>query len=435
MDRRRFMALGALTGLTAGVTVGVRKLLYAQQPGGGSALEPYTGRFYIMINAGGGWDPTMVCDPKGGTINRGFTTDQIRTAGAISYAPVTYTTRAGAYSNQQFFDKFSSRLLVLNGVDMSTNNHDTGQRFTWSGHLEDGYPPLAALIAAALAPGRPLGFLSNGGYEYTAGVAPLTRLNGVGTISRIAYPNRIDPANAMSTYHTPTTYARIQQAQAARLAAMGGSQTLAVYRDSMQQMLAARGGSNLLERMMMFLPSNNDLNGANNNILSQGMIALAAYQAGITAAVNLDTGGFDTHSNHDTNQANALGELLSGVDRLMDRIDMLGLTDRVVVMIGSDFGRTPFYNAMGTNGGKDHWSVTSIMMMGAGIAGNRVIGASDDRQRARGFNASTLAADDSSPVKLNPRAIHMALRRFAGIDGADVSRQFPIIGENLALFG
>ena len=29
------------------------------------AADAYTGPLYIFVHAGGGWDPTMICDPKG----------------------------------------------------------------------------------------------------------------------------------------------------------------------------------------------------------------------------------------------------------------------------------------------------------------------------------------------------------------------------------
>jgi len=431
MDRRRFLSLGILSGLTAGVSMSARRLLHAQPVPPTSALQPYTGRFFLMVHAGGGWDPTMVCDPKGGEINRGFTAAQIGRAGNLAYAPVEY---AGAmYSNRQFFEKFHSRLLVLNGVDTATVNHDSGTRYTWSGHLEDGYPPLAALIAASLAPGKPLAFLSNGGYDNTVGVVPLTRLNDLGTVSRIAYPNRRDPTNRADdiTYHSQATADRIRRFQNERLAAMAATQTLPTYASSMQQLLATRRSGNLLERLLEFLPTNEDLGRYNNPIARQGLVALGAYQAGVCAAANLTSGGFDTHGNHDMNQGNALGTLLRGVDMIMDRIDMLGLTDRVAVIVSSDFGRTPRYNAQN---GKDHWSVTSALLMGPGIRGDRVIGASDDGQRARGLDYSSLQVSDSSPRKLTPKAIHTSLRRYAGVENSEVTRQFPIYGDSINLF-
>lgn len=431
MERRKFLGLGMLAGLVAGVSPTARRLVDAQPMPRNTGAEPYAGRFFIFVNAGGGWDPTMVCDPKGGDINHQFMPSAIASSGPFQYAPISFMDGARSLSNREFFDKFRDRLLVLNGIDMQTNNHDTGTRYTWSGHLEDGYPPLAAIIAAALAPGRPLAFLSNGGYENTVGVAPLTRLNSIDTIARIARPNLPDPNNPGVSYFSATTAERIHRAQAQRLGAMAAAQTLPAYQLSMRQLLETRGGSNLFERMMMFLPSNDVLNRATNPILKQGMVALAAYRAGISAAANLSVGGFDTHGNHDASQGTAIGRLLSGVDLLMDYIDSLSLRDQVVVMVGSDFGRTPQYNAQM---GKDHWSVTSMMMMGAGIRGGRVVGATDDRFRARGLDFASLTPSDTAPRKLNPKSIHMALRHLAGVDTSDVARQFPIYGDSISLF-
>jgi hypothetical protein len=440
MDRRHFLGLSVLAGLTAGISPALHRRLFAQtMTPTDQALQPYTDKFFIFVNASGGWDPTMVCDPKGGDVNMdAFATADILNIGPFKVAPVTYNVNANDYSNQQFFTKFQDRLLVMNGVDMNTNNHDTGTRFTWTGHLEDGYPPLAAIVAAALAPGKPLAFLSNGGYEYTAGIAPLTRLNSIDTISRIAFPNRPDPNNEESRYMSDATYARIRQYQHDRLAALRTRQTLPIFQQTMQQLQSTREGSNLLERLIASLPARSELDAARNvPILYQGMIALAAYQAGITAAVNLDVGGFDTHSDHNRQQSAALGQLLYGIDQLMDRVDMLNLRDKVVVVVGSDFGRTPQYN---DGRGKDHWSVTSMLAMGTGIRGGRVISGTTDGDhtqafRARNLDLTSLMPIDGGSVKLNPMQIHLALRRLAGVDSSPVVREFPIVAEDVNLFG
>ena len=42
------------------------------------------------------------------------------------------------------------------------------------------------------------------------------------------------------------------------------------------------------------------------------------------------------------------------------------------------------------NNGKDHWSITSLMMMAPGVTDNRVIGSSDERHAAS-INPTTLA--------------------------------------------
>src|SRR5262245_24576724 len=87
MDRRRFLQIAGIAGLGVVAPVGLRD--------GSAASAKYTGPFWIMVNAGGGWDPTITVDPKGGTkddpksVNQSYTKDQIATAGGIAYAPTS----------------------------------------------------------------------------------------------------------------------------------------------------------------------------------------------------------------------------------------------------------------------------------------------------------------------------------------------------------
>ena len=57
------------------------------------------------------------------------------------------------------FSKWS--YSVLNGIDTSTNNHDAGSRTMWSGRLAEGYPSLAALIAANKGGGSPMATMAS----------------------------------------------------------------------------------------------------------------------------------------------------------------------------------------------------------------------------------------------------------------------------------
>ena len=89
-------------------------------------------------------------------------------------------------------------------------------------------------------------------------------------------------------------------------------------------------------------------------------MAIAGYRTGITISANLSTGGFDTHSDHVNRQTQALDRLSSGIDEIWDEVVLHGLEDRVVILVTSDFGRTPGFN---DGNGKDHWPVTSMMVM------------------------------------------------------------------------
>jgi hypothetical protein len=86
-------------------------------------------------------------------------------------------------------------------------------------------------------------------------------------------------------------------------------------------------------------------------------------------------------------------------------------------------GRTPEYNG---GNGKDHWSIGSIMFLGRGIKGNRVIGATDEKQFHVPIDPVSLALDREKGVRVRPEHIHTALREFAGIADHPFSKKFPL---------
>jgi uncharacterized protein (DUF1501 family) len=436
MKRRTWLKLSGLLGTAAVPWLSSPGL--AQTPG-------YAGPYWIFLTASGGWDPRFLFDPTTNIEqNRLYT--EIGTRGNISYAPIDATPEefglevaAGAelpYLNpERFLAKYGDRLTVFNGVDTGTNNHDAGQRAFTSGTNQDGVPALGALLAATHGLSQPLPFISFGGYDKTYDVAPLSRIGSSNVLSALAAPNIIYPTNMDSeTYQTDDTWLRIRAAQSARLSELTGAQRLPRLQASQKALADARLTD--MELRALQLPTLIDLPGGLDRAertLRAGQLALAAFKAGLGVAANLEIGGFDTHGNHDTDQRRSLILMLTALGGILDQIDSLGMRDQVYVVVGSDFGRTPFYNGENTNSGKDHWAITSTLAMGPGIPGNRVIGGTTADQQARKIDPTTLMAADSG-VPLTPGLIQAALRKRAGIDPALITR-FPVLGDDLPLLG
>ena len=428
MERRDFLKLASMAGL--GVVAGGFPFGSKE-----ARAEAYTGPFWVFINAGGGWDPTSFCDPKGngilvdGNANNpmnSFPPSVITSVGNIKYADITDGN--GVPFNRQFFEAHGSKLTIINGIDMQTNSHDVGSRFTWSGTLTENRPAFAALVAGIGGPTLPMAFITNGGYDVTAGVVAQTRVGNIDALTRIAYPNRIDAEDPNSAgYHTQGTMGRIIDTRNARHQAYLAKQQLPRIKKAMGMLYTARVGQNELQQLTQYLPA--DFEQA--QLRRQVQVALAAYRAGICVSANLDIGGFDTHGNHDQQQWDSLSELFDGVGFLMDQAEAVGVADNIIVCVGSDFGRTPGYN---DGNGKDHWPVTSMMFMGKGIPGNRVIGQTTDYHDPMKVDPSTLQVSDSG-IRITPGHIHRALRRLAGIDQNQLLAQFPVKeSEDLPLF-
>jgi hypothetical protein len=157
----------------------------------------------------------------------------------------------------------------------------------------------------------------------------------------------------------------------------------------------------------------------------------------VAATVQISIGGFDTHSNHDAQHYPRLMDLLQGLDAILTEAQNRNLADRMVVMVGSDFGRTNGYNA---DNGKDHWPITSMMLMGNSvqrIRGNRVIGATTDTHTTLWIEPNTLTPvppNTAGALRLTPGLIHKALRRLANIEGTSAEVQFGINLPQLNLF-
>jgi uncharacterized protein (DUF1501 family) len=452
MKRRTFLQAAAV----AGLTVMVPKSIRTARAESGS----YGGPYWVFINAGGGWDPTSTCDPKGGaqgdrmSVNQNYAPQDIGQSNGHRYAPIGYSatqnmTTVEVYSNKRFFDAHGQRFLVVNGVDTTTNNHDTGSRITWSGQQAEGYPAFGALVAGVVNRelSLPMPFLSYGGYDGTQGCCPLTRAGSVAALQRLAYPNRTDATQQMSpTYHTPTTYARIREAQQKRVQAMQGQPgSLPYTRQSQAALYLARSSDSGLTRLADALngrkivtpadlpdlaPVAGQLGGL-TGLLQQAQLAVVAFQAGVAVSVNMNIGGFDTHSDHDNQHTRQLMYLLRGVDYLISEATAAGIADKLYIVIGSDFGRTPYYN---DGNGKDHWNITSMLFAGPGIQGGRTIGGTDDKFKPLNVNPQTLALDDGGK-RIYTTDVHVALRRLAKIDSHPLAQQFPIAGEGLPLFG
>lgn len=417
MDRRAFIKLAGLAGLSVVAPMRPRVAL--------ADVPPYEGPLWVFVHAGGGWDPTMVCDPKGRAnedavdpVNH-FFVDEIEQIGAFSVAPVPAVV--------SFFEQHRDRILALNGIDAQTNSHQSGTQYTWSGGLTDRIPALGALAAASADSSLPLGFISNGGYDFTGGEIAAARVPDTGVITRIAFPYRLSEFDPSTNLFTDGTVDRIEQARIARHERQIRASTLPREQASMNALFESRAGSNDLRRLVDYLPG--ELAGG-NGMYQQAQIAIASYKAGLTVSANMTTGGFDTHGDHDNRQGNALTNLFDGLSFLWEEAERQDVADRMVVVVGSDFGRTPYYNE---GNGKDHWSITSMLFMGPGIRGGRVIGATDGGQHPLTVDPSTLALSDDG-IRITPAHINRSLRRLAGFDESNLAAAYPLDVEPLDLF-
>ena len=442
MNRRDFLKFAAMTGLAVAAPARTAR----------AAFQPYAGPYYVMVSARGGWDPVYFCDPKPkGDYNRIYDFDPaVHKVGNIRYAPIPVsavalglTVEADPFlmSAQEFFTAHGGNTLVLNGVNTETNNHDRGVQTTWSGVGDRPLPSLAALVAAHKAPNHPLAFISSGGYSNSGNLLPVSRLSSVAAFQKIASPNLIDVTKPDGpTYHHPDTAARIAATQAERLQAMVAAEHLPRVKESANHLYLARSNMDALSTVMLptlvTLPANlGDL----QRMMQQTQLAVAAFQAGLAVSANIELGGFDTHANHDRAQVLQLAKLFHGIDFLIEQAKAAGIIDKLVIVVGSDFARGKGYNGPLATDGKDHWPVTSMMVLSGNpgvVGGDRVVGATtDDTQLPKNVDPDTLdVLEGDTGVQIKSVHVHKALRGLFGLGGTAVDEKFPILAEDLPIF-
>ena len=413
--RRDFLKLCGLVGLGFAWPGGVSRLLAA------AAKEeaPYDGPYYVVFNASGGWDTTYLMDPKGiGGINRLYQQGDILTQGNHTYAP-NAKHAVGGMSNEDFFKEFGGELLVVNGLDYSVNNHSPGARYMATGKLDSmAYPTFAALVAACKGPACPLSFLTFGNYSATGNLVAMSRVPYLPSLQKIANADSIE-GNLRSPYHDDFALTRIEQTLQQENASRKSLPLLPRQERADNMLYAAQVNSKSLQRVTPYIPKNIP----KERLSQQVEIALSSFKAGVCVSANLSIGQFDSHANNDTDQMKLIPEFLAGIAYLLRRSEELKIREKMVVIVQSEMGRTPNYNA---GNGKDHWSIGSAMFLGASIRGNRVIGATDEKQFGVALDPKTLALDKDKGIRLRPEHIHQSLRELAGIADHPAAKKFPL---------
>ena len=404
----------------------------------------YHGKLFVFVQADGGWDPTSFCDPKANTpgekvINHWAENGEIRQAGNLLYADFG--------NNAAFFEKYYDRILVINGVDAQTNSHTAGIIHNWSGRTSEGYPSMTALLAAHHAPDLSLSYLSFGGFSNSSGLIPYTRVDNSSLLRNIAAPEvpqwagSVDPDSYLhqADWETLKTF---RDVNIARLAAAPQLLPRAARNRRLYARALSSEATEGLKAYTALLPPEDELEQEEvsedrrhgSDLRRQAQLTILAFKARVAVSADLRLGGFDTHATHDLDHNWLLANLTDSVDFLWELAEIHGVADRLVVVMGSDFGRTNHYNV---DSGKDHWPIGSFVVMEKNQPWtNRVVGETDALHFAHRIHPDKLQRDDADGTIVHPKHVHRALRRYLGIENSPGAQQFPFHNtEDIAFFG
>ena len=385
----------------------------------GSGREGFSGKCLVTLQLDGGADVTQFCDPKVNTpgerkINNWADWADPGQVGNLLYAPVA--------DNEWFFNRFGADMLVVNGVDAQTNSHETGRLFNWTGSNAVGKPSLSALHAAFNSPDEPLAYTVFGGESHTSGIIGYNRFDDVSRLRTLSQP-RIQnwsgrPKRSEEEFDRVDTLVSDESSRLLSLSTLSPRQV-----QSLQRFSAARSNRDLLERLADILPAQEDMQQFSNvqvagqtlwdNLKQQMQGALLVFKSGLGSAADISFGGFDSHDNHDPVHEYLYRHLADSVNYFWEYAEALGVADRILLVIGSDFGRTNYYN---DGAGKDHWPVGSYILMEKNAPwGNRLVGRTDALHFAQRIDPATLK-ESRNGVLITPAHVHKAIQEYLGLD-------------------
>ncbi|HMW48588.1 MAG TPA: DUF1501 domain-containing protein [Cellvibrionaceae bacterium] len=356
----------------------------------------------VQLFANGGLDCASFCDPKAninGTINNWATKLDIKQAGPFAFAPIA--------DNEGFFTRHQDKILVINGVNAQTNVHSAGRLTSLTGHNKNGYPSLCALHAAQHNTQLPMPLLVGNSFE-TGGIIAATQING-GLIEILKRPTQTDKKYLNAAQQQLIDNALNQGA--------AQSSAKAFYRAAIQ------GKQDYFAQTVdLYQSLSSDELPTKNTVVKDMKFALAAFAAGTSIACDYSISGFDTHTDHDKNMLVPLNTLTSAADAAWYFAEQLQIDRRLLVIISSEFGRTPFYNDVA---GKDHWPFHSVIIMKKDATwSGRIVGQTDERLVGVPLNLNTLTADPNGTL-LDMGHIQLALRHYLNISST-LDKKYPL---------
>lgn len=341
-------------------------------------------RLVVMV-ADGGWDMTLCMDPKPGAAGvEGPEVDEdvddpedreaIQTFAGIPVW-VNDTKRPAV---RTFFEAWAPSLTVVNGIWVGSIAHDPCRRRMLTGHESTGRSDLTVLAGARHGADLPVGSFDCAGLGSLGPLAATT--GGLGRTGQVAglldpslrFPAALgattDPRGDLPTAAAPAVEAWLANRRAAyRLTHADPRAHLDALDESVVR--ARRLIDEAADLTSLVVP------GHEPRMDDAVDIAVGLLERDIAAAVLLQANGaWDTHVAN-VNQHGLYDNLFAGLTRLVEGLSGAGLLDDTLVLVTSEMGRTPARNEVS---GKDHWGHTSALLIGGGLPGGRVLGATSD---------------------------------------------------------
>ena len=357
----------------------------------------------------GGWDTSYAFDPH---FDSAYVMGD-ESASAATSGDLLWASSASRPSVDGVLETYGARACIVNGVHVGSIAHEACTLVSLTGQRSVTRPDLPTMLAYATGGALALPYLNLAGPRYVGVygdvLAPVNHILGGTLHGSLPASATVDPAQE------DLVEAYLASVGDAFAAESGPDSRAAGWRLGLDRIAQLKDHSATLAIPADPTPEHHLA------------LAVRAIEEGLSRAILVEAPLplqtiWDSHIDNHYNQVGAyetsflyLRQLLDSLDALPSAVEGQTLLDRTLVLAMSEMGRTPVLN---TANGKDHWPYTSMLAIGGGIEGGRVLGATDDTLLALPIDLETGRPDDLG-VRLRPANLVAGLLERFGVDPSE----------------
>lgn len=382
----------------------------------GPAAPASPPRNLLVVLAYGGWDTTCVLDAK----PRGSARVDVADGEPTRIGEITVRTHASRPNVRTFFERFGALTAVVNGVQVRSIAHEECVKRILTGTPSTENADVAARAAFELGRDLPVPYLVLGPIAMSGPLGAIVgRTGSVNQLRSLVLPDGEYPPPTGKSALRRLTPSEAEEAMVRRYMAASASREQAVRGQHGANAKALDDFRKSLDReslLRRFVKENGGFGdfAYTPDIAVQSEIAVRALQRGLSRSVMLG-GGFDWDTHDDNARQSDLQDRLYGnLATLGGMLEREGLLATTTVLVVSEMGRTPKLNL---SRGKDHWPVTSALVFGAGVKGNRVVGGTDDGLGALSVDLKT-GSPERGGTQIQSANLAAAVLKMVGVDAA-----------------
>ena len=398
----------------------------------GSALVPRLARSasagiehrFVFLLCRGGWDTSLVFASHA----HASTAESADDGEPAALGDLRFVDGSQRPSVRAFFEDHGDRTCIVNGIEVRSIAHLRCRQLvlTGSSAAADDWP---TTIAARSEQHYLLPHVVISGPSFARDhVSAVARVGGANQLAEL-----VDGTALSSAGHAPPSreaedlidaWVRERASAYAAAAPAGGPDRFgALYEAALDDLVRIKSGS-IPDFEMVW-------SGCGRDLLTDLRTGFDALEQDLARCVTHEFTGvcgqtWDSHDANDAQQSNHYEALFATLSAALDDLDGRtasdgsALADHVTLVVFSEMGRHPRYNAQL---GRDHWTWTSAMPVGAGVQGGRTIGAVDDDCQGVAID---LSDGGSGGTTLLPEHLGSTLFTLAGLDGQELTGVPPL---------